>query len=421
MKIGIGIGIDKQQQLGGGGATPPAFAVAPQITGTAVVGQTLTCDGGTVTGTEPITKSYQWYRGASPIGGATNSTYVLVSADMGQNIKCTVTATNSAGSASADSNTLAILETILDVTANAASAWDINVLLRSAYFGSPLLRVRRSGDNAEFDFGVGSDGLVNWSSVTAFCVAGGGTQNGFVVTAYDQSGNGRHATQSDPTRQMQIASGGVLLTDTGLGVGAVPRAAMRGTGTQFYEVASSTSAFNFLHNGGDGWVLGVQRFGTSSNPTVRYLLLGNDGDSTANIGSRVFFDDRVSVPANNRIGVMVDRGVAGLTNAAVNNNSVDNSINPNETTIVNVLFDADNATAANRSAIYVNNGAAIQNNTLTNAPSGANSTFNMQWGAGGNGVVPIVGSLQRLVIWSTNQSANRTTINNITNDFYKAF
>lgn len=90
-------------------AIPPVFTVAPQITGTAVVGQTLTCDGGTVTGTPTPIKTYQWYRGVTPISGATSSTYTLVQADAGNtsNIKCVVTATNSAGSASADSNTVA--------------------------------------------------------------------------------------------------------------------------------------------------------------------------------------------------------------------------------------------------------------------------------------------------------------------------
>ena len=92
----------------GGGAVAPVFTVAPAITGTAVVGQTLTCDGGTVTGTEPITRSYQWYRGVTPIG-TDSATYTLVQADAGQNIKCTGTATNIAGSANADSNTLAIM------------------------------------------------------------------------------------------------------------------------------------------------------------------------------------------------------------------------------------------------------------------------------------------------------------------------
>lgn len=116
MKIGIGIGIDKQQQSGSG-PTPPVFTVAPQISGTPVVGETLTCDGGTVTGTGPITRSYQWYRGATPVGTDSN-TYVPVQADAGNtsNIKCVVDADNAAGTASADSNTIA---QILDATWNA--------------------------------------------------------------------------------------------------------------------------------------------------------------------------------------------------------------------------------------------------------------------------------------------------------------
>ena len=92
----------------GASAIPPVFTVAPQVTGTAVVGQTLNTTNGTWTNS-PTSYTYQWYRGATLISGATNSTYVLVSADAGQNIKCTVAATNTAGSASADSNVLAIM------------------------------------------------------------------------------------------------------------------------------------------------------------------------------------------------------------------------------------------------------------------------------------------------------------------------
>jgi len=99
-------------------AVAPVFTVAPQISGTAVVGQTLTCDGGTVTGTEPITRNYDWYRGVTLVQSGASSTYVLVQADAGNtsNIKCVVTATNSAGSASADSNTITV---IYDATADA--------------------------------------------------------------------------------------------------------------------------------------------------------------------------------------------------------------------------------------------------------------------------------------------------------------
>ncbi len=86
------------------GGNAPANTVAPAITGTAQEGQTLTCSTGTWSGSPTYT--YQWKRNGSNIGSATNSTYVLVTADVGQSIKCTVTATNFIGSANADSNTV---------------------------------------------------------------------------------------------------------------------------------------------------------------------------------------------------------------------------------------------------------------------------------------------------------------------------
>lgn len=114
--IGLGVRTNKlRAESGGGGAVAPTNTVAPTVTGTAVVGQTLSTTDGTWTGTTPITYSYQWYRGASAISGATSSTYTLVQADAGNlsNIKCKVDADNAAGSASADSNTVArILDTL---------------------------------------------------------------------------------------------------------------------------------------------------------------------------------------------------------------------------------------------------------------------------------------------------------------------
>lgn len=86
------------------GGNPPVNSVAPAITGTAQEGQTLTCSTGTWSGTPTYT--YQWKRNGSNIGSATNSTYTLVTADVGQSIKCTVTATNTLGSSNADSNTV---------------------------------------------------------------------------------------------------------------------------------------------------------------------------------------------------------------------------------------------------------------------------------------------------------------------------
>lgn len=83
----------------------PTNSVAPAVTGTAQDGQTLTCSQGTWTNS-PTGYAYQWKRAGTNISGATSSTYLLVTADVGQAVKCTVTATNAIGSASADSNTV---------------------------------------------------------------------------------------------------------------------------------------------------------------------------------------------------------------------------------------------------------------------------------------------------------------------------
>jgi hypothetical protein len=82
----------------------PNVTVVPAVTGTPETGSTLTCSTGTWSGSPNPTFAYQWTRNGSNIGGATASTYVLQVADEGQEIRCRVTATNSQGSNTADSN-----------------------------------------------------------------------------------------------------------------------------------------------------------------------------------------------------------------------------------------------------------------------------------------------------------------------------
>lgn len=84
-------------------ATAPANTVLPSITSSPTVGTTVTATTGTWTGTPTITYAYQWKLNGTNISGATASTYVIQSGDVGQSLTVTVTATNSAGSASATS------------------------------------------------------------------------------------------------------------------------------------------------------------------------------------------------------------------------------------------------------------------------------------------------------------------------------
>jgi hypothetical protein len=96
----------------------PVNIVAPAVTGTATVGQTLSTTDGTWTGAPAPTFSYQWQRNSVDIAGATSSTYLLVEADIGNPIRCVVTATNPLGAVSANSN----------ATANVAGTAPVNTV-----------------------------------------------------------------------------------------------------------------------------------------------------------------------------------------------------------------------------------------------------------------------------------------------------
>ena len=87
--------------------SPPINTVKPTISGAAQVGQTLTASPGTWGGTPTITFAYQWEAcnpACSPISGATNSTHVVASGELGMTLRVVVTATNGVGSATATSN-----------------------------------------------------------------------------------------------------------------------------------------------------------------------------------------------------------------------------------------------------------------------------------------------------------------------------
>ena len=88
------------------GFLPPQATAIPAITGTKTVGQTLTSSSGTWPGTSD-SYVYQWQKSSdngvtwTNIAGATASTYVLVAADAGYQIRSQVSLTANAGSSSA--------------------------------------------------------------------------------------------------------------------------------------------------------------------------------------------------------------------------------------------------------------------------------------------------------------------------------
>lgn len=92
---------------------------------------------------------------------------------------------------------------LLDSYPNAAFAYSLRKL-RTAYGGSAI-RIRRSSDNAEQDFGF--DGSGNFDSTGAAAFIGGGS--GYITTWYDQSGNGINVEQVTAANQPTYVASGI--------------------------------------------------------------------------------------------------------------------------------------------------------------------------------------------------------------------
>jgi len=96
-------------------ALVPSNTVAPVVSGKAEVGQELTASNGEWAGTPPFTYGYQWEscnmlgEACLPIAGATSSGFTPGAGQAGDTLRVVVTATNSAGSASADSAVTAVV------------------------------------------------------------------------------------------------------------------------------------------------------------------------------------------------------------------------------------------------------------------------------------------------------------------------
>jgi len=114
----------------------------------------------------------------------------------------------------------------------AAAAYSLRSLSAGTVY---VVKVRRSGDNAELDFTASQ---VSDGALAAWVRAGGGTEDGFVTTWYDQSGNTNNATQATAATQPQIVSSGTLLTENGK-----PACNFRTTRYLGFDISLSGDAF----------------------------------------------------------------------------------------------------------------------------------------------------------------------------------
>lgn len=99
---------------------------------------------------------------------------------------------------------------LLDIYTGAKAGYSFRKL-RDAYSGS-CVRVRRSSDNTEQDIGF-SGNYLDTASMISFV---GSSVSAYLVTWYDQSGNGYNVSQSTASLQPFLKSSSIYVTKNGL-------------------------------------------------------------------------------------------------------------------------------------------------------------------------------------------------------------
>jgi hypothetical protein len=277
---------------------------------------------------------------------------------------------------------------LLDEFPNAAAAYSLR-LLSSSYTGN-CIEVRRSSDNALQNIGF-VDGVLDTGSLLSFVGAG----DGFVRTWYDQSGNNINAIQTNTVRQPVIVNNGSVTLFNNL-----PCVLFN---SSFNQHLFRNSIFNQV---GYGSIFSVHRKDTL---TPEQMVLSEGVENTGVVRIRVGYSQIV-----NRGISIGGRRIASDAQQNINNQLVFSS---NEF-LTTTFFKWQNAIL--ESYIDGNLNGVInpfQTSGLTNV-----SNFNFSIGSNPiNTQNFFSGNIKEIVIYTTDQSTNRTNIEFNINDYYNIF
>jgi len=258
--------------------------------------------------------------------------------------------------------------------------------LSSTYTG-PLIRVRRASDNAEQDISADIEGNLNTGALAAFC---SGT-DGFVKTWYCQSGNGNDATQTTTANQPKIYDSSTGVIEDG-SVGNEKPA------MQFDGINDDLQSNNEIMNGNALFIASVVK-NTSDASSMRIV------DQSGPIAGAGLF-------ATNTANGDVVRTFARFDNTTNSMNDTTNYTNTQALMVVNW--------ASGASALHVN-ASQRDTNTVTWTAGGDTSVVFSIGSDGVAGVDYLEGTLQELLVYTTDQSSNRSGIETNINDFYSIY
>lgn len=272
---------------------------------------------------------------------------------------------------------------LLDTYPDAAAAYSVR-RLSSTYEGS-LIQVRRSSDNTLQDIGFDANGDLDTTSLLSFVGAG----DGFVRTWYDQSGNANNATQTTTSVQPQILdSGSILLKNS------KPAIDFSG-GSWELDADSTASSFSGTDVNFDAFTV-VSSDGSANES---YFSLAASSGTTTSLQLRT--------GAANTLRVFI-RDDASTSNDRITAVDIENQ---SAITVLGTPSDYN---------IYVNGSpeAGNPNTASLGLCSFAKATI-------GNDARALStyweGTIQEIVMYNTDQSANRSGIETNQNEYYSIY
>jgi len=272
---------------------------------------------------------------------------------------------------------------LLDSFPNAAAAYSLRKL-RTNYTGN-CIRIRRASDNTEQDIGF-LNNFLDTASIQTFCSA----TSGFVTTWYDQSDSARNATQATAANQPKIYD-----------------SAASSLTKRNNKVSFSLDGTDFLIIGNSSFILTDTGYGAcfaitcnTNTTTQRAIFFVNN--NTSSLGRFIIsyiqsLKNRVTVG-----GRRLDANSFQVINSNTNYSTTDLALN------VGILD------YANSDAFLYENGTQTASTTTFQTDGNTSNTASIGTGRRlfTQSTTSIVGSASEIIFYNTDQSANRTSIEN---------
>jgi hypothetical protein len=282
---------------------------------------------------------------------------------------------------------------LLDTYTNSTFAFSLRKL-SSTYLGSAI-RIRRSSDDTETDIGFDANGNLDESSITSFV----GANSAYVTTWYDQSGNGRNATQTTVARQPRIVNSGTIDE-----INARPSIYFGPNGTNYF-LSLPTGLLN----------------GSTTLSYFNVVRVTDFINSNAGVFAGLWYDDGVGNPEGFevlQVSVISRPTFLRFNNVARNDNAAAayRLWDDNTQTILEIYGNSTSTSA------YKNNTSV----TLTNSSAMPTLNFNGVYAIGkyynsASADQSMSGYHQELIVWNTDQVSNRSVISADINSYYSIY